>query len=291
MLYAIVAVIILILDQGLKYWASANLPFSVGEKALIPGVVHLTNYHNTGAAFSFLQGARWFFVVITVVFVVAVIVLLSMEIISGEFGRWMAVLVLAGAIGNGIDRALYGYVVDMIELEFVRFPIFNIADVFITVGGILFCVYILVHKPDKPKASEGETQKPARALGRRFSELARSAEAAEAGESAAPKAENIVPQRRARVVRMERPKAPDKAPAKRDADNPFAEWEDDAVQIETAAIDPRDVAVFTPPETPAAASAEAPAEAPEEAPVPPTEDEETLEFSLEDILAEFGGDK
>ena len=164
MLYAIVAVIILILDQGLKYWTTTHLELGTGLKELIPGVLHLRNHHNTGSAFSFLEdwaGARWLFLAVTVIFAVIVIWALYKKVIRGEFGRWMAVCVLAGALGNGIDRALHGYVVDMIEFAFFTFPIFNVADIFITVGGILFCLYIILHKePVKVKADDGVKRGP-----------------------------------------------------------------------------------------------------------------------------------
>lgn len=154
MLYAIVAVLILILDQGLKYWTTLHLPVDTGLKELVPGFLQLRNVHNTGSAFSFLNswsGARWLFLAVTVVFAILVILALRNRWIKGGFGRWMALFVLAGALGNGIDRCLYGYVVDMIEFAFKlpligSFPVFNVADVFITCGAIAFCLYILLHK-------------------------------------------------------------------------------------------------------------------------------------------------
>ena len=76
MLYAIVAVIALILDQLVKYWTTISVIVDTGYVKLIPGLLHLTNVHNTGAAFSFLQGARWFFVALSVLFVAAVIYML-----------------------------------------------------------------------------------------------------------------------------------------------------------------------------------------------------------------------
>lgn len=163
MLYAIVAVIALILDQLLKYWTTINIVVNTGRMELIPGFIHLTNVHNDGAAFSFLQGARWFFVALCVVFAVVVIVLLARRVINTPAARWAAVIVLAGAVGNAIDRVITGYVVDMLEFDFLifgmRFPVFNIADIYITVGAILFCIFLLVEKP-KAKDSgipEGET--------------------------------------------------------------------------------------------------------------------------------------
>lgn len=157
MIYAIVIVLILIADQAMKLWTTNNILLgAIGDDcvSLIPGIVHLTNVHNYGAAFSILQNARWILVAVTVVFIIVVIVLMSQEIIHTGFGRWTVCLVLAGAIGNCIDRILYGYVVDMFEFEFFSFPVFNIADIFITVAGILFCIHLIFHnEPEEVKAA------------------------------------------------------------------------------------------------------------------------------------------
>ena len=164
MTYAIVTVVVLILDQLMKFWTTKNIPLdAVGGDCveLLPNVLHLTNVHNYGAAFSILKNARWLLVAVTVVFAVVVIVLITQEIIRGDLGRWSAVLVMAGALSNGLDRALYGYVVDMFEFEFVNFAVFNIADIFITICGILFCVYILFEKPSPETNSTSETMKHA----------------------------------------------------------------------------------------------------------------------------------
>lgn len=156
MLYAIVAVIALIADQAVKYWTTAHIVLNEGKHKLIPGFIHLTNVHNTGAAFSFLEGARWFFVVLCALFVVALIYLLAKNIIKSKSARWMAVMVMAGAVGNCIDRIISGYVVDMFEFEFKifgrQFPVFNVADIFITLCGIAFCVCILLEKPEDERA-------------------------------------------------------------------------------------------------------------------------------------------
>ena len=156
MLYAIVAVIALIIDQAVKYWTTAHIVLNSGQHKLIPGFIHLANVHNTGAAFSFMEGARWVFVALCALFVAALIYLLVNNIIKGKTARWMAVLVMAGAVGNCIDRIISGYVVDMFEFEFKifgqQFPVFNVADIFITVCGIAFCVCILLEKPEDERA-------------------------------------------------------------------------------------------------------------------------------------------
>jgi len=146
MIYAIVAVLVLILDQAVKYWTVSNITLEIGRVPLIDGLVHLTHVRNYGAAFSILQNTRWLLVALTIVFVAAIIYALCADLIQGAFGRWTALLLLAGAIGNGIDRLFVGYVVDMIEVEFISFPVFNVADIFVTVFGVLFCVYIVFHR-------------------------------------------------------------------------------------------------------------------------------------------------
>lgn len=157
MIYAIVVVLILIADQAMKFWTTKNILLgAIGDDcaSLIPGVVHITNVHNYGAAFSILQHTRWLLVAITLIFVLVIIVLMNREIIHTRFGRWTVTLVLAGALGNCIDRVLYGYVVDMFEFEFFSFPVFNVADIFITVAGILFCIHLILHnEPEAVKAA------------------------------------------------------------------------------------------------------------------------------------------
>ena len=142
MLATIVIVLLVILDQLVKYLVKTNIPLG-SAVPFLPGILGLTHIHNTGAAFSMLSGARWFFVLLTVAFVVFGMWVLLAGRLRHPLGKWSWVLVLAGAIGNLIDRCLYGYVVDMFEVQFMRFAIFNVADIFVVVGGILFCIYYL----------------------------------------------------------------------------------------------------------------------------------------------------
>ena len=145
MIYAIAAVLVLILDQGLKYWVTVNIALNTGSIPIIPGMLELVNIHNTGAAFGILPGGgwRWIFVVIALVFVVIAVYAIKRGLIRGAVGRWAVVGVVAGAIGNCIDRVLNGYVVDMFEVEFMRFAVFNVADSFLVCGAILLVVYVL----------------------------------------------------------------------------------------------------------------------------------------------------
>ena len=147
MLYAIIAAIILIGDQWLKYWVTVNITLSTGEATLIPGVVKLVNIHNSGAAFGFLSDAayaRWLFLGIAALFIIVIVVVLAKHLFKSRFANWCAVMALAGAVGNCIDRALYGYVVDMFKVEFMDFAVFNVADVFLVVACLAFVIYLIV---------------------------------------------------------------------------------------------------------------------------------------------------
>lgn len=158
MLYLLIAAIIVAGDQAFKYWITQNVQLN-STSDLIPGVIHLTNVHNTGAAFSLMSGMRWVLVGVTAVCVIAMIVaLFKMKL--GFWGHLTLAMLMGGAIGNGIDRAFVGYVVDMFEVDFVKFAVFNVADCFITVGGILFCLAFILgetkHKKPIPEPSHAK---------------------------------------------------------------------------------------------------------------------------------------
>lgn len=140
MIDTLVIAILVILDQMVKYLVKTSIPLGT-DVSFIPHVLGLTHIHNEGAAFSMLSGARWFFVVLTVAFVIFAMWLILTKKFPHPMGRWSLVLVVGGAIGNLIDRAAYGYVVDMFETLFMSFAIFNVADIFVVVGGIAFCIY------------------------------------------------------------------------------------------------------------------------------------------------------
>lgn len=155
MLYSIVAILVVILDQAVKYWVTNTL-FGSDIVKFIPGVISLVNVHNTGAAFGFLSGggARIYFIVITVVFVLLVIVALATNFISGRISRWAIVLVAAGGFANCIDRVIYGYVVDMFKVDLFEFAVFNVADIFITVFAIVFALAMIFERQDTDDEDE-----------------------------------------------------------------------------------------------------------------------------------------
>lgn len=148
---AVVAVLIVVLDQVSKYLVLANIPLG-GEIPVWPGVFHLTHIRNTGMAFSLLEGGRWFFLVMTLAAFVLMAVAIRKKWITHPTGLWALAWIAGGAVGNLIDRVRWGYVVDMIEVEFMRFAVFNVADCFVVCGGILLVIYAFFF--DKPQQKE-----------------------------------------------------------------------------------------------------------------------------------------
>ncbi|MBB1069755.1 signal peptidase II [Limosilactobacillus sp. RRLNB_1_1] len=137
-------IILTICDQLLKYWVASSI--ALGEsKTLIPGIVDLTNLRNTGAAWSLFEGQQVFFTIITIIAIVVISYFIWKYRKNGAMLTGLA-LIMAGTIGNFIDRLVHGYVVDMFETIFINFPIFNIADMCLTLGVIWLIICILREK-------------------------------------------------------------------------------------------------------------------------------------------------
>lgn len=134
------------LDQWFKSWIVGHIPLNSGTLPLLPGVVHLSHIHNSGAAFSMLEGSRVFFLLLLALFAVLVGWAIRSRFLETEFDCWVAALAVGGALGNGIDRFRMGYVVDMFELEFMRFAVFNIADIVLCVCAGLYVLRVLTSK-------------------------------------------------------------------------------------------------------------------------------------------------
>ncbi|BCQ31976.1 signal peptidase II [Limosilactobacillus fermentum] len=142
MAYYLLFIVALVgLDQFVKYWVSANIALGTSY-GFIPGLMNLTNLHNDGAAWSILEGQQWFFYLITL----AAVVVLAYLMRQWRTNRWKMIalsLIMAGALGNFIDRVHQHYVVDMFELLPINFPVFNVADSCLTVGVIALIIIIL----------------------------------------------------------------------------------------------------------------------------------------------------
>lgn len=135
-----------LLDQWSKYLAVTHLK-DKGPLDLIPGIFQLTYLENRGAAFGILQGKQWFFYISTLA-VMAVIIWLYMKMpATRKFVplRACAVLIVSGAVGNFIDRIRLNYVIDFFYFKWIDFPVFNVADIFVTVSTILLLLLILFY--------------------------------------------------------------------------------------------------------------------------------------------------
>lgn len=128
-------------DQLSKFLVVQNIPL-FSQVDAIPGLFHLTYVRNTGAAFSLFQGMQWLFLVMFLALTVGIIWEFSKKRLPfTTFERWCIAAIYAGGLGNMIDRLRLGYVIDMIEVEFIRFPVFNVADCFVTCG----CIALIFH--------------------------------------------------------------------------------------------------------------------------------------------------
>ena len=160
MLYAIVALLVIILDQWTKFWVAGHIALNTGSRDLIPGLLKIVNIHNDGAALGFLSGknAGMLFIVLCAVFTIFVIVALATKLIKSSVGRWSLLFIMAGGLSNCIDRLLSGYVQDMFLPTFMdNLPIFNVADIFITVFCLVFILFVLFGgKSDEEEADDDD---------------------------------------------------------------------------------------------------------------------------------------
>ena len=139
-LYLTLTTLLVIIDQITKYLTVQNIAFNEVIE-VVPNVVSLTYIQNTGAAFSILEGQMWFFYIITILVMGFLLYYMVVEARNDKPLGIILSIVLAGTIGNFIDRLINQSVIDMIKLEFIDFAIFNVADSFLTIGVILLLLY------------------------------------------------------------------------------------------------------------------------------------------------------
>ena len=141
---AVFVVLITVADQITKAMTVANIPLHE-EIPVIDGFFHFTYVRNTGAAFSSFEGQQWLFAIVFAVFTGAILYeYFKKPMPFSRLERWCIAAVYGGGLGNMIDRVRLGYVVDMIETTFIEFPVFNVADCFITCGCILLMVSLIL---------------------------------------------------------------------------------------------------------------------------------------------------
>ncbi len=154
--YLVIAILMIAFDQAVKQWAFTVLK----AQATIPvvdGVFHFTYVENRGAAFSLFSGLNspWIFAALAVIVSLVIFFVLKKGLMQTWLGKLSLLLISAGALGNAVDRVTRGFVVDMFDFRLIHFPVFNVADILICVGGVLFVWYVMFqHKDISEKAVE-----------------------------------------------------------------------------------------------------------------------------------------
>ena len=143
------AAFLVAIDQLTKYFAAENL--SGRPCVLIPGVLELRYVENHGAAFGILPGKQWFFILLTVVMLIAFLVIyLRQNEESRPLPLNLALIgLIGGAAGNLIDRVYFHFVRDFIYFRLIDFPVFNVADICVTVSAVIFIIYVLFFGDDE----------------------------------------------------------------------------------------------------------------------------------------------
>lgn len=142
----VAAVVLLAIDQILKYFVLQDLK-PIGAVTVIPGLLEFAYVENTGAAFGLFKNFMWFVVAVTLAVSAVIIVLLFRYKHHTFLSYATSALLIAGGLGNLIDRILHGFVVDYIHVLFFDY-IFNFADCCITVGAVLFVLHVLFFSRD-----------------------------------------------------------------------------------------------------------------------------------------------
>ncbi|MCL2592636.1 MAG: signal peptidase II [Defluviitaleaceae bacterium] len=146
----VIVFVMVLIDQLSKFLATRYLQ-PIRSTQIIRNVLDFTYVLNDGMAFGLFRGGRWFFVIVTVA-ILGAIIFYYRKIPKGKANSWLKfslMLVMAGAIGNFIDRLRTGYVVDFIHVRFVNFPVFNIADIYVSIGAALMFVLVIFFVKDE----------------------------------------------------------------------------------------------------------------------------------------------
>ena len=159
MFYAILAAALVALDQIVKFLVRANIELGASVP-FIPFLLDLTYVQNTGAAFSILRSHTWLLTLTSAVVVLMMCVLILKRFFKNRLELCSAALVLAGGMGNLIDRAVFGFVTDMFKTTFMEFAVFNVADCCITIGVPLLFLYVWLYV-GRDEKKEGEPDESA----------------------------------------------------------------------------------------------------------------------------------
>lgn len=156
----ILIAVLVVLDQVSKLLVRTHIPLH-GSVDFIPGVMDFTYVQNTGMAFSMFEEHTWILAALSAVVSVFLLVLLVKRVFRHPFGVIPLCLVIAGAIGNLIDRVFLGFVTDMFRTLFINFAVFNVADICVVVGGIVLCVYYAFFYEKFEKKGDSHDDAPA----------------------------------------------------------------------------------------------------------------------------------
>ncbi|HEM3560689.1 signal peptidase II [Streptococcus suis] len=148
--FPLLAAVLIAIDQYVKAWTVANIELD-SVREFLPGFMSLAYLRNYGAAWSILQNQQWFFTIVTIVVLIGLVWYYIRQIKGNLWTLFSLSLMMAGALGNFIDRVRLGYVVDMFHLDFINFPIFNVADMCLSVGVGLLFICILKEEYDGNK--------------------------------------------------------------------------------------------------------------------------------------------
>ena len=158
-LHVVLFTLLLVLDQVTKYLARTRL-MPMKKAPFIPGLLNFVYVENTGAVWGVFKDQRTFLLIFTVLAFVCILAFYIRLARKRKYTaiRWLLVFIAAGAIGNIIDRYFLGFVTDFINFEFIEFPVFNVADIYITVSEALLFILVLFVYKEEPNESIPETE-------------------------------------------------------------------------------------------------------------------------------------
>lgn len=150
----VIAGLVVVIDQVIKYFVAMYLP-QAGVVTAIPHLLDLNYVKNPGVAFGMFENMRWIFVALTSVIIVILLYIIIFKKIKSKMFLISSALIIGGGIGNLIDRVLYGYVIDYLQLSFFS-PVCNFADYAVTVGTVLLVIYLLFMSDSSKKENKVE---------------------------------------------------------------------------------------------------------------------------------------
>ncbi len=153
LLHAVLFAVLVFIDQITKVWARGELR-GQGEKEFLPGILSLLYTENTGAVWGIFKGKTTFLLIFTIALSIALLIAYFKIPRERRYApaRLLIVFIMAGSIGNIIDRLGYGFVTDFLNFQFIDFPVFNVADIYITVSEVILLILVLFVYKDEVAA-------------------------------------------------------------------------------------------------------------------------------------------